>query len=162
MPAIPGAVRRVWQPWCRIRSVSCSLWVSIASAAGCKQGAVAGRARQCTELLASSGPAFIKGRQALLNVPTSCRAVVDELAGCKPAAGFDSELAMACIEEEPGGRRWVRSYAQSIVNRFSAAHLGQVHRAARMAKRGGGEGAASGLREQISSISTSCAHRRAG
>jgi len=87
------------------------------------------RARQCTELLASLGPAFIKAGQALSSRPDIVPPLLlDELAGLQDQLpGFDSELAMACIEEDLGAAVG-EIYAQLDREPISAASLGQVHR----------------------------------
>ncbi len=62
------------------------------------------RARECAELLAALGPAFIKAGQALSTRPDIIPPVLlEELAQLQDQLpGFDSALAMACIEEDLG------------------------------------------------------------
>jgi hypothetical protein len=62
------------------------------------------RARECAELLAALGPAFIKAGQALSTRPDIVPPLLlEELAQLQDQLpGFDPELAMACIEEDLG------------------------------------------------------------
>ncbi|MFM7087737.1 MAG: ABC1 kinase family protein [Cyanobium sp.] len=87
------------------------------------------RARECAELLAALGPAFIKAGQALSTRPDIVPPLLlDELAQLQDQLpGFDSALAMACIEEDLG-QPIEAIYAQLEREPFSAASLGQVHR----------------------------------
>jgi predicted unusual protein kinase regulating ubiquinone biosynthesis (AarF/ABC1/UbiB family) len=109
------------------------------------------RARECAELLAALGPAFIKAGQALSTRPDIVPPVLlEELAQLQDQLpGFASTLAMACIEEDLGAPV---SAVFSRLDRepISAASLGQVHRGVLK----GGEKVAvkvqrPGLREQI-------------
>ncbi|QNI60319.1 ABC1 family protein [Synechococcus sp. BIOS-U3-1] len=87
------------------------------------------RARECAELLVELGPAFIKAGQALSTRPDIVPPVLlEELAQLQDQLpGFDSALAMACIEEDLGAP--VDSiYAELEREPISAASLGQVHR----------------------------------
>ena len=87
------------------------------------------RARECAELLVDLGPAFIKAGQALSTRPDIVPPVLlEELAQLQDQLpGFDSDLAMACIEEDLGGP--VDSiYAELDREPISAASLGQVHK----------------------------------
>ena len=109
------------------------------------------RAKEFTKLLVDLGPAFIKAGQALSTRPDIVPPIVlEELAQLQDQLpGFESKLAMACIEED---------LEDNISNIFkeidkepiSAASLGQVHKAILK----GGEKVAvkvqrPGLREQI-------------
>ncbi len=109
------------------------------------------RAKEFTQLLVDLGPAFIKAGQALSTRPDIVpQIVLEELAQLQDQLpGFNSALAMACIEED---------LENNISNIFleiekepiSAASLGQVHKA----KLKNGEKVAvkiqrPGLREQI-------------
>jgi predicted unusual protein kinase regulating ubiquinone biosynthesis (AarF/ABC1/UbiB family) len=87
------------------------------------------RARECAELLAALGPAFIKAGQALSTRPDIVPPVLlEELAQLQDQLpGFDSALAMACIEEDLGAS--VDDIFASLEREpISAASLGQVHR----------------------------------
>ena len=86
------------------------------------------RAKEFAELLVDLGPAFIKAGQALSTRPDIVPTVVlEELAQLQDQLpGFDSNLALACIEED----------LQAPINKIfktldkdpiSAASLGQVH-----------------------------------
>lgn len=109
------------------------------------------RARECAELLAQLGPAFIKAGQALSTRPDIVPPLLlEELAQLQDQLpGFSSALAMACIEEDLGAP--VEAiYAQLDREPISAASLGQVHRGVLIS----GERVAvkvqrPGLREQI-------------
>ncbi len=109
------------------------------------------RAREFTELLADLGPAFIKAGQALSTRPDIIPPLLlEELAQLQDQLpGFDSSLAMACIEEDLGAP--VSSLFQQLDREpISAASLGQVHRGVLLS----GEAVAvkvqrPGLREQI-------------
>ena len=109
------------------------------------------RASECADLLASLGPAFIKAGQALSSrpdiVPPVLLEALAELQDQLP--GFDSALAMACIEEDLGAPV-DEIYAELDREPISAASLGQVHRG----RLKGGQAVAvkvqrPGLREQI-------------
>ena len=87
------------------------------------------RAKECAELLVDLGPAFIKAGQALSTRPDIVPPLLlEELAQLQDQLpGFDSELAMACIEEDLGGP--VEDfYEQLDRDPISAASLGQVHK----------------------------------
>ncbi len=109
------------------------------------------RARECAELLAALGPAFIKAGQALSTRPDIIPPVLlEELAQLQDQLpGFESSLAMACIEEDLGAP--VNSLFRQLDREpISAASLGQVHRGVLLS----GEAVAvkvqrPGLREQI-------------
>ena len=87
------------------------------------------RAKECAELLVDLGPAFIKAGQALSTRPDIVPPVLlEELAQLQDQLpGFDSELAMACIEEDLGGPV-ENFYEQLDRDPISAASLGQVHK----------------------------------
>ncbi len=109
------------------------------------------RARECAELLAALGPAFIKAGQALSTRPDIVPPVLlEELAQLQDQLpGFDSALAMACIEDDLGAPV-DEIYAALEREPISAASLGQVHRGV---LKGGQKVAVKvqrpGLREQI-------------
>ena len=87
------------------------------------------RAKEAAELLVDLGPAFIKAGQALSTRPDIVPPVLlEELAQLQDQLpGFDSALAMACIEEDLGAP--INSiYEQLDSEPISAASLGQVHK----------------------------------
>ena len=109
------------------------------------------RAKEAADLVASLGPAFIKAGQALSTRPDIIPPLLlEELAGLQDQLpGFDSALAMACIEEDLGAPISA-IYAELEREPISAASLGQVHRGVLLS----GEKVAvkvqrPGLREQI-------------
>ncbi|MEB3322353.1 MAG: AarF/UbiB family protein, partial [Synechococcaceae cyanobacterium] len=110
------------------------------------------RARECAELLARLGPAFIKAGQALSTRPDIIPPLLlEELAQLQDQLpGFDPDLAMACIEEDLGAPAH-EIFASLERQPISAASLGQVHRG--VLRGGGGPVAVKvqrpGLREQI-------------
>lgn len=109
------------------------------------------RARQAADLVASLGPAFIKAGQALSTRPDIVPPLLlEELAQLQDQLpGFDSALAMACIEEDLG-QPIHAIYEQLDREPISAASLGQVHKGV---LKGGQKVAVKvqrpGLREQI-------------
>jgi predicted unusual protein kinase regulating ubiquinone biosynthesis (AarF/ABC1/UbiB family) len=109
------------------------------------------RSREAADLVASLGPAFIKAGQALSTRPDIIPPVLlEELAQLQDQLpGFDSALAMACIEEDLGAPVH-EIYAQLDREPISAASLGQVHKGV---LKGGQKVAVKvqrpGLREQI-------------
>ena len=87
------------------------------------------RAKEAAELLVDLGPAFIKAGQALSTRPDIVPPLLlEELAQLQDQLpGFDSALAMACIEEDLGAP--ISSiYDQLDSEPISAASLGQVHK----------------------------------
>ena len=109
------------------------------------------RARECAELLVDLGPAFIKAGQALSTRPDIVPPLLlEELAQLQDQLpGFDSGLAMACIEEDLGAPV-DEIFEQLDREPISAASLGQVHKGT---LKGGARVAVKvqrpGLREQI-------------
>ena len=87
------------------------------------------RAREAADLVASLGPAFIKAGQALSTRPDIVPPLLlEELAQLQDQLpGFDSALAMACIEDDLG-QPVNEFYAQLDREPISAASLGQVHK----------------------------------
>nr|AUG32390.1 putative protein kinase: ABC1 family protein [Paulinella longichromatophora] len=116
-----------------------------------KQNRARDRAKECANLLADLGPAFIKAGQALSTRPDLIPPLLlEELSGLQDQLpGFDSNLAMACIEEDLGCSI-DEVYEQLDQEPISAASLGQVHKGI---LRGGQPVAVKvqrpGLREQI-------------
>jgi predicted unusual protein kinase regulating ubiquinone biosynthesis (AarF/ABC1/UbiB family) len=109
------------------------------------------RARECAELLTELGPAFIKAGQALSTRPDIIPPILlEELAQLQDQLpGFDSALAMACIEEDLGGPA-EEIFASLEREPISAASLGQVHRGVlRNGQRVAVKVQRPGLREQI-------------
>jgi predicted unusual protein kinase regulating ubiquinone biosynthesis (AarF/ABC1/UbiB family) len=87
------------------------------------------RAKEAADLVASLGPAFIKAGQALSTRPDIVPPVLlEELAQLQDQLpGFDSALAMACIEEDLGAAV-LDIFEQLDPEPISAASLGQVHK----------------------------------
>ena len=87
------------------------------------------RAREFAELLVELGPAFIKAGQALSSRPDLVPPVLlEELSQLQDQLpGFDSVMAMACIEEDLEAPI-EEIYEQLDKEPISAASLGQVHR----------------------------------
>ena len=109
------------------------------------------RAKEAADLVASLGPAFIKAGQALSTRPDIIPPLLlEELSQLQDQLpGFESALAMACIEEDLGAPIHT-VYAELELEPISAASLGQVHRGVLLS----GEKVAvkvqrPGLREQI-------------
>ena len=109
------------------------------------------RAREFTKLLVDLGPAFIKAGQALSTRPDIVPPIVlEELAQLQDQLpGFESSLAMACIEED------LEDTVENIFTKIdkepiSAASLGQVHKATlRSGEKVAVKIQRPGLREQI-------------
>ena len=144
-------IRRLWQTLVPIGLYLLSVGIDwITRRLDDKQHARA-RAKEAADLVASLGPAFIKAGQALSTRPDIVPPLLlEELAQLQDQLpGFDSALAMACIEEDLGAP--VKAiYAQLDREPISAASLGQVHRGVLIS----GEKVAvkvqrPGLREQI-------------
>ena len=88
------------------------------------------RAKEFTELLVELGPAFIKAGQALSTRPDVVpKVVLEELTQLQDQLpGFESNLAMACIEEDL--EKPINQIFKNIEREpISAASLGQVHKA---------------------------------
>ncbi len=86
------------------------------------------RAKEFTNLLVELGPAFIKAGQALSTRPDVVpRLVLEELSQLQDQLpGFDSDLALACIQEDLG-KSHDDIFDSFEINPISAASLGQVH-----------------------------------
>ncbi len=122
-------IRRLWQTLVPIGLYLLGVgfdWIS--GALNIKDRARA-RARECAELLAQLGPAFIKAGQALSTRPDIVPPLLlEELAQLQDQLpGFDSALAMACIEEDLGASV-DEIFSELDREPISAASLGQVHR----------------------------------
>jgi predicted unusual protein kinase regulating ubiquinone biosynthesis (AarF/ABC1/UbiB family) len=144
-------LRRLWQTLVPIALYLLGVSFDRLSGALANRERARARARECAELLAALGPAFIKAGQALSTRPDIVPPLLlDELAQLQDQLpGFDPALAMACIEEDLG-QPIEAIYDQLEREPFSAASLGQVHRGVLK----GGEKVAvkvqrPGLREQI-------------
>ena len=87
------------------------------------------RAKEFTDLLVKLGPAFIKAGQALSTRPDIIPTVVlEELAQLQDQLpGFDSNLAMACVEQDLNVPI-DQIYSELDKEPISAASLGQVHK----------------------------------
>jgi predicted unusual protein kinase regulating ubiquinone biosynthesis (AarF/ABC1/UbiB family) len=146
-------LRRLWQTLVPIGLYLLAVGIDWASGAirSPDRARARARARECAELLAQLGPAFIKAGQALSTRPDIIPPLLlEELAQLQDQLpGFDSTLAMACIEEDLGAPI-DEIYEQLDPEPISAASLGQVHRGV---LRGGDRVAVKvqrpGLREQI-------------
>ncbi len=88
------------------------------------------RAKEFTQLLVDLGPAFIKAGQALSTRPDIVpQTVLEELAQLQDQLpGFESKLAMACIEEDLKDKV-EKIFLEIDKEPISAASLGQVHKA---------------------------------
>ena len=88
------------------------------------------RAKEFTKLLVDLGPAFIKAGQALSTRPDIVPPIVlEELAQLQDQLpGFESKLAMACIEQDLG-EKVENIFLKIDKEPISAASLGQVHKA---------------------------------
>jgi len=88
------------------------------------------RAKEFTKLLVDLGPAFIKAGQALSTRPDIVPPIVlEELAQLQDQLpGFESKLAMACIEEDLEDNI-SNIFSEIEEEPISAASLGQVHKA---------------------------------
>jgi Predicted unusual protein kinase len=109
------------------------------------------RAKEAADLVASLGPAFIKAGQALSTRPDIVPPLLlEELAQLQDQLpGFDSALAMACIEDDLG-QPVDAIYAELDREPISAASLGQVHKGVlRSGEKVAVKVQRPGLREQI-------------
>jgi predicted unusual protein kinase regulating ubiquinone biosynthesis (AarF/ABC1/UbiB family) len=144
-------LRRLWQTLVPISLYLIGVGTDWATGRLKIQSVARARAREAADLVASLGPAFIKAGQALSTRPDIIPPVLlEELAQLQDQLpGFDSALAMACIEEDLGAPVDA-IFVQLDREPISAASLGQVHKGVLK----GGEKVAvkvqrPGLREQI-------------
>lgn len=144
-------LRRLWQTLVPIGLFLIGLAVDKLFSLLKQPGRAHSRAREFTELLVDLGPAFIKAGQALSSRPDIVPPVLlEELSQLQDQLpGFDSDLAMACIEEDLEAPI-EEIYEQLEKEPISAASLGQVHKGV---LKGGQKVAVKvqrpGLREQI-------------
>jgi predicted unusual protein kinase regulating ubiquinone biosynthesis (AarF/ABC1/UbiB family) len=144
-------IRRVWQTLVPIGLYLLSVSIDWLTRRLNDPDHARARAKEAADLVASLGPAFIKAGQALSTRPDIIPPLLlEELAQLQDQLpGFDSALAMACIEEDLGAPIHT-IYAELEREPISAASLGQVHRGVLLT----GEKVAvkvqrPGLREQI-------------
>ena len=144
-------IRRLWQTLVPIGLYLVSVAIDWISRRLKDPDHARARAKEAADLVASLGPAFIKAGQALSTRPDIIPPLLlEELAQLQDQLpGFDSALAMACIEEDLGAPI-ASLFAELEREPISAASLGQVHRGVLIS----GEKVAvkvqrPGLREQI-------------
>ena len=122
-------IRRLWQTLVPIGLYLLGVWFDWFT--GLLKGPDRARARgkEAADLIASLGPAFIKAGQALSTRPDIVPPLLlEELAQLQDQLpGFDSALAMACIEDDLGAPV-LDIYEQLDAEPISAASLGQVHK----------------------------------
>ncbi len=126
----PGRLfRRLWQTLVPIALYLIGVGVDKITGRLASRERVRERSRECAELLTQLGPAFIKAGQALSTRPDIIPpTLLEELAALQDQLpGFDSALAMACIEEDLGAPVG-EIFEQLEREPISAASLGQVHR----------------------------------
>ncbi|QPN71346.1 AarF/ABC1/UbiB kinase family protein [Synechococcus sp. CBW1108] len=144
-------IRRLWQTLVPIGLYLLGVWFDWFTGLLKGPDRARARAREAADLIASLGPAFIKAGQALSTRPDIVPPLLlEELAQLQDQLpGFDSALAMACIEDDLGAPV-LEIYEQLDAEPISAASLGQVHKGV---LKGGQEVAVKvqrpGLREQI-------------
>ncbi|MFM8974417.1 MAG: ABC1 kinase family protein [Vulcanococcus sp.] len=144
-------LRRLWQTLVPISLYLLAVGIDWGTGAIRTPDRARARARECAELLARLGPAFIKAGQALSTRPDIIPPLLlEELAQLQDQLpGFDSALAMACIEEDLGAPV-AEIFEQLDPEPISAASLGQVHRGTlRSGERVAVKVQRPGLREQI-------------
>ncbi|MFM7733799.1 MAG: ABC1 kinase family protein [Cyanobium sp.] len=144
-------LRRLWQTLVPIILYLLAVGIDWGTGAIRTPDRARARARECAELLARLGPAFIKAGQALSTRPDIIPPLLlEELAQLQDQLpGFDSALAMACIEEDLGAPV-AEIFEQLDPEPISAASLGQVHRGTlRSGERVAVKVQRPGLREQI-------------
>ncbi|MCP9815537.1 AarF/ABC1/UbiB kinase family protein [Synechococcus sp. GreenBA-s] len=144
-------IRRLWQTLVPIGLYLLGVGVDWLTGRLNNKSHARARAKEAADLVASLGPAFIKAGQALSTRPDIVPPLLlEELAQLQDQLpGFDSALAMACIEEDLGAPVDA-IYAELEREPISAASLGQVHRGVlRTGERVAVKVQRPGLREQI-------------
>ena len=122
-------LRRLWQTLVPIGLLLLGIGIDKLLGLLRNQERARNRAKEFANLLVELGPAFIKAGQALSTRPDIVPPVLlEELAQLQDQLpGFDSDLAMACIEDDLGAP--VDSiYSELDREPISAASLGQVHK----------------------------------
>ena len=121
-------IRRLWQTLVPIGLYLLGVWFDWFTGLLKGPDRARARAREAADLIASLGPAFIKAGQALSTRPDIVPPLLlEELAQLQDQLpGFDSALAMACIEDDLGAPV-LEIYEQLDAEPISAASLGQVH-----------------------------------
>ncbi len=126
----PGRlIKRLWQTLIPLSLFLLSVTIDRCLGQFNNQEKVRERAKEFANLLVRLGPAFIKAGQALSTRPDIVPPpVLDELSQLQDKLpGFDSDLALACIEEDL--KKPIKDIFSSIdKDPISAASLGQVHK----------------------------------
>ena len=122
-------IRRLWQTLVPIGLYLLGVWFDWFTGLLKGPDRARARAKEAADLIASLGPAFIKAGQALSTRPDLVPPLLlEELAQLQDQLpGFDSALAMACIEDDLGAPV-LEIYEQLDAEPISAASLGQVHK----------------------------------
>ncbi|MCP9911496.1 AarF/ABC1/UbiB kinase family protein [Cyanobium sp. BA20m-p-22] len=122
-------IRRLWQTLVPIGLYLLGVWFDWFTGLLKGPDRARARAKEAADLIASLGPAFIKAGQALSTRPDIVPPLLlEELAQLQDQLpGFDSALAMACIEDDLGAPV-LDIYEQLDAEPISAASLGQVHK----------------------------------
>ena len=122
-------IRRLWQTLVPIGLYLLGVWFDWFTGMLKGPDRARARAKEAADLIASLGPAFIKAGQALSTRPDIVPPLLlEELAQLQDQLpGFDSALAMACIEDDLGAPV-LEIYEQLDAEPISAASLGQVHK----------------------------------
>ena len=122
-------IRRLWQTLVPIGLYLLGVWFDWFTGLLKGPDRARARAKEAADLIASLGPAFIKAGQALSTRPDIVPPLLlEELAQLQDQLpGFDSALAMACIEDDLGAPV-LEIYEQLDAEPISAASLGQVHK----------------------------------
>ena len=122
-------IRRLWQTLVPIGLYLLGVWFDWFTGLLKGPDRARARAKEAADLIASLGPAFIKAGQALSTRPDIVPPLLlEELAQLQDQLpGFDSALAMACIEDDLGATV-LEIYEQLDAEPISAASLGQVHK----------------------------------